>query len=122
MSSFSQQRVKGNVKSVLYDDELVKVNLSIYDTDGMEGLYVPKSHFRDTAKDVMGGAFSGGNTLMGTETGSDNIVRWGRQVLTNAYSRTSSAIAKAIKKNNVKLKYGTHVYLINSRDKKNEDK
>lgn len=122
MGSFSQQRVKGNVKSVLYDDELVKVNLSIYDTDGMEGLYVPKSHFRETAKDVMGGAFSGGNTLMGTETGSDNIARWGRQVLTNAYSRTSSAIAKAIKKNSVKLKYGTHVYLINSRDKKNEDK
>jgi len=122
MSSFTQQRVKGSVKSILYDDELVKVNLSIYDTDGMEGLYVPNSHFRETAKDVMGGAFSGGNTLLGTETGSDNIARWGRQVLTNAYSRTSSAIAKAIKKNSVKLKYGTHVYLINSRDKKIEEK
>lgn len=122
MSSFSQQRVKGSVKSILYDDELVKVNLSIYDTDGMEGLYVPNSHFRETAKDVMGGAFSGGNTLLGTETGTDNIARWGRQVLTNAYSRTSSAIAKAIKKNSVKLKYGTHVYLINSRDKKIEEK
>ena len=122
MSNFSQQRVKGSVKSVLYDDELVKVNLSIYDTDGMEGLYVPKSHFRETAKDVMGGAFGGGNTLIGTEAGSDNIARWGRQVLTNAYSRTTSAIAKAIKKNSVKLKYGTHIYLINSRDKKNEEK
>ena len=115
MSGFSQQRIKGNVKSVLYDDELVKVNLSIYDTDGMEGLYVPKSNFRETSKDVMGGAFSGGSTLMGTETGSDNLARWGRQTLMNAYNKTTSAIAKAIKKNSVKLKYGTHVYLINSR-------
>lgn len=121
MSGFSQQRIKGNVKSVLYDDELVKVNLSIYDTDGMEGLYVPKSNFRETSKDVMGGAFSGGSTLMGNETGSDNLARWGRQTLMNAYNKTTSAIAKAIKKNSVKLKYGTHVYLINSRQISKED-
>lgn len=37
MSGFGSQRVKGNIKSMLIDDELVKINLSIYDTDGMEG-------------------------------------------------------------------------------------
>ena len=36
MSGFSSQRVKGTVKSVLVDDEIVKINLSLYDTDGME--------------------------------------------------------------------------------------
>ncbi len=33
MSGFSSQRVKGTVKSVLVDDEIVKINLSLYDTD-----------------------------------------------------------------------------------------
>ena len=46
MSGFGSQRVKGNVKSLLVDDELVKINLSIYDTDGLEGLYVPSSSFQ----------------------------------------------------------------------------
>ena len=43
MSGFGAQRVKGNVQSILVEDELVKVNLSIYDADGLEGLYVPSS-------------------------------------------------------------------------------
>lgn len=37
MSGFGNQRVKGSVKSILVDDELVKVSLSLYDTDGLEG-------------------------------------------------------------------------------------
>ena len=44
--------MKGNVKSLMVTDELLKVNLSIYDTDGLEGLYVPGSTFRETSKDV----------------------------------------------------------------------
>ena len=52
MSGFSSGRVKGNITSILIEDELVKVSLSLYDTDGMEGLYVPHSQFRETSKDV----------------------------------------------------------------------
>ena len=43
MSGFSSGRVKGSINSVLVEDELIKVNLSLYDTDGMEGLYVANS-------------------------------------------------------------------------------
>lgn len=59
MSGFSSGRVKGNITSILIEDELVKVSLSLYDTDGMEGLYVPNSQFRETSKDVASGAVSG---------------------------------------------------------------
>ena len=34
MSGFGSQRVKGTVKSIMVDDDIVKVNLSLYDTDG----------------------------------------------------------------------------------------
>ena len=80
MSGFSSQRVKGTVKSVLVDDEIVKINLSLY----------------------------------------DSFSQWGMQTMQNAYQKTSSAIGKAIKKNKVKLKYGTFVYLINSKETKSK--
>ena len=44
----------------------------------------------------------------------------GDQPINNAVQKTSNAISKAIKKNNAKLKYGTFVYLINSRSNKKD--
>ena len=121
MSGFSQQRIKGTVKSVLVKDELVKVNLSIYDTDGMEGLYVPKSSFRETTQDVASGAMSQSMSLNdGSSTTS--MGRWGMQALQNAYQKTANAISKNIRKNKVKVKYGTQVYLINSKEKRKEQR
>ena len=118
MSGFGSQRVKGNIKSMLIDDELVKINLSIYDTDGMEGLYVPSSSFRETTKDVASSAASGNMEMNnGTNTGN-SMTQWAAQAMTNAYQKTSNAIGKAIKKNKVKVKYGTFVYLINSKESK----
>ena len=118
MSGFSQQRVKGTVKSVLVNDELVKINLSIYDTDGMEGLYVPRSSFRETSQDVASGAMSQSMSLNdGSSTSS--MGRWGMQALQNAYQKTANAISKNIRKNKVNIKYGTQVYLINSKEKRN---
>ena len=121
MSGFSQQRIKGTVKSVLVKDELVKVNLSIYDTDGMEGLYVPKSSFRETTQDVASGAMSQSMSLNdGSSTTS--MGRWGMHALQNAYQKTANAISKNIRKNKVKVKYGTQVYLINSKEKRKEQR
>lgn len=118
MSGFGQQRVKGNVKSVLVNDELVKVNLSIYDTDGLEGLYVPKSSFSETTKDIASGAFNQSMNINDGTSSSNKVGNWGMQALQNAYQKASNAISKNIKKNRVKIKYGTQVYLINSKEKK----
>ena len=115
MSGFSSQRVKGSINSIMVDDELVKVNLSLYDTDGLEGLYVPSSQFRETSKDVASSAVSGNMNMSTSGTGS-SFSQWGMQAVQNAYQKTSNAIGKAIKKNKVKLKYGTFVYIINSKE------
>ncbi len=115
MSGFGSQRVKGNVKSVMVSDEIIKINLALYDADGLEGLYVPSSNFRETSKDVASGAMSG-NMNMGTTTSGNSLSQWGMQAAQNAYQKTSNAISKAIRKNSVKLKYGTFVYLINSKE------
>lgn len=114
MNGFGSQRVKGKVQSVLVDDRLVKVNISLYDTDGLEGLYVPESSFRETSKDVASGAVTGNMSLNSGSYGN-SFSQWGMQAIQNAYQKTSNAIGKAIKKNKAKLKYGTFVYLVNDK-------
>lgn len=116
VSGFSSGRVKGNIGSILVNDELVKVSLALYDTDGMEGLYVPNSQFRETSKDVASGAMSS-NISMNTGSAGNSLAQWGMQAVNNAYQKTSNAISKAIRKNKVNLKYGTFVYLMNGNEK-----
>lgn len=116
VSGFSSGRVKGSIGSILVHDELVKVSLSLYDTDGLEGLYVPNSQFRETSKDVASSAMSG-SMSMNTGGYGNSLAQWGMQAVNNAYQKTSNAISKAIKKNKVKLKYGTFVYLVNGNQK-----
>lgn len=118
LSGFGQQRVKGKVESVLVGDEILKIGLSIYDTtDGLEGLYVPASSFRETAKDIGSSAMQS-NMNMNMTSGGNSVTQWAGQALQNAYQRTSNAISKAIKKNKVRIKYGTQVYLVNSKKEK----
>ena len=118
MSGFSKQRAKGKVESIMVGDELFKVGLTIFDTDGLEGLYVPGSQFMETVKDVGGSAMQTNMNLNDGGSNGNNVEQWAMQGLQNAYRRTSNAISKAIKKNRVRLKYGTQVYLVNSKDKK----
>lgn len=119
MSGFGSQRVKGSVKSILINDEIIKVNLSLYDTDGLEGLYVPSSQFRETSKDVASGAMNNTSSLTQSSTTGNPLSQWGNQAISNAIQKSSNALSKAIKKNSAKLKYGTFVYLVNGKEKKN---
>ena len=119
MSGFSSQRVKGTVKSVLLYDEIIKVNLSLYDTDGLEGLYVPSSSFRETARDVASGAVGSSMSINNGSSGNA-LSQWGMQAVQNAYQRTTSAVGKVIRKNSAHLKYGTFVYLVNGNQTRNE--
>lgn len=119
LSNFADQRVKGTVESVMVGDALHRINLSIYDTDGLEGLYVPLSEFRETAKDIGSSALgSNSSQLLGTSYGSDPLLSTATQAMQQAITRTTNAISKAIRKNKVRLKYGTQVYLVNGNNKR----
>ena len=61
------------------------------------------------------------STLTNSSASAGNsLIQWGNQAITNAVQKTSNAIGKTIKKNSAKLKYGTFVYLVNGREKKND--
>ena len=115
VTGFGQQRVRAAITSILVGGKFIKVNLSVFDNDGMEGFYVPESAFRDFVKDA------GASTVQqnisfesdgyGAGISGEAVVL---QALQNMYNSATSALSSNIRKNKAKIKYNTIVYLINS--------
>lgn len=111
---FGQQRVKANITSILVGNKFIKVNLSVYDNDGMEGFYVPESTFREMVKDASSAV---ANQQLQFDTGGSTGISGemiALQALQNMYQSTSSAVSNNIRKNKARIKYNTIVYLINT--------
>lgn len=112
ITGFGAQRVKATVTSILIGDKFQKVNLSVFDNDGMEGFYVPMSQFRDLMKDAGSSALQGG--MMSSSTTGNESEMFALQALQQVYQSATSAISNNIKKNKARIKYNTIVYLINT--------
>ena len=118
ISGFSMQRVDLTIVSVFTKGEIFPVNLSIYDVDGMKGLYVPQSVFRDMIREM------GSNSVQGTSMdmgGQGFFTSLGSKLFTS----TSKSIANLIKTNKAKLKYNSYVFLIDEKqlkDSQNQQK
>lgn len=111
ISGFSMQRVDLTIVSVFTKGEIFPVNLSIYDLDGMKGLYVPQSIFREMMREM------GQNSIQGTQMdmrGEGFFTSLGTKLFTS----TSKSIANLIKTNKAKLKYNSYVFLIDEKQLK----
>ena len=116
VAGFAQQRVKATITSILVGSRFLKVNLSVFDNDGMEGFYVPESAFRDFMKDA-GASTVQQNISFESESGYGSGISGeaiALQALQNMYNSATSALSANIRKNKAKIKYNTIVYLINS--------
>jgi conjugative transposon TraM protein len=109
ISGFSEQRVTLGITTILSDGKILPVKLEIYDLDGMPGLYVPSSAFREFTKDL-GSSSVQGVTIDGNSTGSQFIM----SSVDKLFQSTSSAIAGLIRKNKAKMKYNSYIYLIDT--------
>ena len=115
VTGFGQQRVRAAITSILVNGKFIKVNLSVFDNDGMEGFYVPESAFRDFMKDASAStvqqniSFESGG--YGSGISGEAVAQ---QALQNMYNSATSALSSNIRKNKAKIKYNTIVYLINS--------
>ena len=115
ISGFSMQRVNLNVISILKDGNILPVNLSVFDMDGMQGLYVPQSDFREMLREM------GSNSVQGTQIdqGGESFFT---SLFSSLFSSTSKTISNMIRQNKAKLKYNSYIYLINDKElKKNND-
>ena len=107
ISGFSGQRVTLSVRSILYEDKILPVKLEVYDLDGLAGLYVPESAFRDFTKDASTNVIQG----IDMQNSSNSFVMSAAGQL---FQSTSSAIAGMIRKNKAKIKYNSYLYLIDN--------
>lgn len=108
ITGFSGQRVLLTIKSFMVGHKALPIKLEIYDNDGLPGLYVPASAFRDFSREL------GGNTVQGVtlQQQAENNSQLVMSVLQRMFQSTTSAVTKQIRKNKAKIKYNTLVFLI----------
>src|SRR5690606_4210367 len=116
ISGYESQRVKLSITTVKTQDKILPVQLHIYDNDGMEGLYVPASSFREFSKEL--GANSAGGVNIRMNQGSSSMDQFYMSTLQKLVTSTSQAMSKAIRQNKANLKYGTFIYLVDTDDLK----
>jgi conjugative transposon TraM protein len=116
ISGFTGQRVLLTINSVMQSDQILPVKLSVYDNDGLPGLYVPASAFRDFSKDL-GSDASQGLTL---QQSADNNNQMVMSIVQRMFESTTTAVSKLIRQNKAKLKYNTLVYLIDPATLRNQ--
>ncbi|WEA01721.1 conjugative transposon protein TraM [Mucilaginibacter sp. SJ] len=117
ISGFSEQRVTLSITSILSSGKILPVKLEVYDTDGLPGLFIPSSSFREFTKEL-GSSSVQGVTIDGG-TGNNQFVM---STAGKLFQSTSSAIAELIRKNKAKLKYNSFIYLIDNEALQNAQK
>lgn len=115
ISGFSLQRVNLHIVSVMHQNEILPINLNIYDIDGMEGLYVPSSAFREMIRTMGQNIVQGQNLSSGSTDFFTNTI-------SSVYQSTSKTIADLIRTNKAKIKYNSFVYLIDNKELENRKK
>lgn len=108
ITGFSDQRVTLTIKSILSENKILPVQLLVYDTDGMSGLFVPQSAFREFTKELGGNSMQGVN-IQGSSQNQNQFIMGS---VDKIFQSTSSAIAGLIRKNKAKIKYNSYIYLI----------
>ncbi|MGO3806912.1 MAG: conjugative transposon protein TraM [Sphingobacterium sp.] len=108
ISGFSGQRVLLSISSAMQKGTILPVHLELYDNDGARGLYVPASAFREFSREL-GASGAQGITLQQQAENNSQLVM---SLVQRMFQSTTSAVSKQIRKNKVKLKYNSLVYLI----------
>jgi conjugative transposon TraM protein len=115
ISGFATQRVFVSITSIVYESRITNVKLEVFDYDGMRGLYIPESLFREISKEA--GAQAVGNGNITFSGGSQvNATQLAYQAAQDAYRTSTRAMSDAIRKRKAILKYNTMVYLVGDKD------
>lgn len=107
ISGFTGQRVLLNITSIMQGNKIFPVKLDLYDNDGLQGLYVPSSAFREFSRELGANSSQGISIQQG-----DNQNQLVMGVIQRMFQSTTTAVSRYIRKNRAKIKYNTMVYLI----------
>lgn len=110
--ALNNERLDIKIASIRYLNNIFPVALSVYDLDGMEGLYVPGSIGRDAAKNGMGDAVQSMQLMS-----MDQSV--GTQAASAGIEAAKGLFNHKVKQIKVKVKAGYEVLLKDSNDRDN---
>ncbi|MFV5703012.1 conjugative transposon protein TraM [Flavobacterium sp. XS2P12] len=112
MASLKGERLIIKINSLRYDNSLFPVDLSVYDMDGLSGIYIPGAINRDVAKESADRSMQ----TLGVTTLDDS---WGAQAAGVGIEAAKTLLSKKVKLVKVIVKAGYQVLL---RDEKQKQK
>ena len=115
ITGFTGQRVNLSISAVFQGNHILPVRLDVYDNDGLPGLYVPASAFREFSKSLGSDASQGMSFQQQAENNNQLVM----SMVQKMFQSTTTAVSKLIRGNKAKLKYNTQVYLIDPEELKN---
>ncbi|RYU90948.1 conjugative transposon protein TraM [Mucilaginibacter terrigena] len=110
--ALNNERLDIKISSIRYLNNILPVALTVYDLDGMQGLYVPGSIGRDAAKNGMGDAVQSMQIMS-----MDQSV--GAQAASAGVEAAKGLFNRKVKQIKVKVKAGYEVLLKDSNDRDN---
>jgi conjugative transposon TraM protein len=110
--ALNNERLDIKIASIRYLNNILPVALTVYDLDGMQGLYVPGSIGRDAAKNGMGDAVQSMQIMS-----MDQSV--GAQAASVGVEAAKGLFNRKVKQIKVKVKAGYEVLLKDSNDRAN---
>lgn len=110
--TLNNERLLVKITSIRYLNNILPVALSVYDLDGMEGLYVPGSIGRDAAKNGVGDAVQSMQLLSMDQSVSAQAASAGVEAAKGLFNHK-------VKQVKIKVKAGYEVLLKDSNDREN---
>lgn len=114
VTGFKAQRVEISISNIVVDNKIYNVDLDVYDLDGMRGLYVPSSKFKEFTQTLGADGINNSSNNIGASGDNRGFVI---DLVDRLAQTTSKSVSKLIKKNKATLKYNTKIYLINNKTK-----
>ena len=114
ISGFATQRVLLNITNIALGSEILNVKLDVYDQDGMKGLYIPESLFREIAKEASAKTV-GGQNISFSDNNAINATQMAYSAAQDIYKTSTRALSDAIRKRKAVLKYNTQIFLVNTK-------
>ena len=113
IGKFQGGRLQLKVTSIELEGNIIPVDITIYDLDGQQGLYVPYSPERNAVTDIVAnmGNATGSSFSMNSSTGQ----QIGSDLSKSAVQGVSGYFAKKIRTPKVTLKAGHQVFLVSKK-------
>jgi conjugative transposon TraM protein len=112
VASLKGERLTINISSIRYNNSLFPVDLSVYDMDGLVGIYIPGAINRDVAKASADRSMQ----TLGVASLDDS---WGAQAAGAGIEAAKSLLSKKVKLVKVVVKAGYKVLLHDEKQKQN---